>query len=103
MFVMYIIQIFIPYKERTKAACSKFSDTLITSVFQLLTELLYNRPFFPKTKYVNGPLQKLCKTGAVTQGLCTNILFQIGGFNSHQINQVSSVKTNITKTTAQEE
>lgn len=53
----------------------------------LLTELVYNRPFFPNTKYVNGPLRTLCKTGAITQGLCTNIIFQIGGFSSNQINQ----------------
>ncbi|XP_069668914.1 lipase 3-like [Periplaneta americana] len=53
----------------------------------MLTELLYNRAFFPNTKYVNGPLRTLCKTGAITQGLCTNILFQIGGFDSNQINQ----------------
>ncbi|KAJ9595453.1 hypothetical protein L9F63_013364 [Diploptera punctata] len=53
----------------------------------MITELLYNRPFFPNSKYVNWPLRTLCKTGAVTQGLCTNILFQIGGFNSNQINQ----------------
>jgi len=60
--------------------------------FQLLTELLYNRPFFSNTKYVNEPLKKLCKTGAITQGLCTYILFQIGGFNSNQINQVSGIQ-----------
>ncbi|PSN43337.1 hypothetical protein C0J52_14182 [Blattella germanica] len=53
----------------------------------IITEFLYNRPFFPQSKYVNGPLRTLCKTGAITQGLCTNILFQIGGFNSNQINQ----------------
>ncbi|KDR15392.1 Lipase 3 [Zootermopsis nevadensis] len=53
----------------------------------LLTEFLYNRQFFPNTKFINGPLRTLCKTGAITQGLCTNILFQIGGFNSNQINQ----------------
>jgi hypothetical protein len=59
----------------------------------MLTELIYNRPFFPNSKYVNRPLRMLCKTGAITQGLCTNILFQIGGFNSNQINQVSAVKS----------
>ena len=60
--------------------------------FQLLTELLYNRPFFPNTKYENNPLQNLCKMGAITQGHSNYILFQIGGFNPNQLNQVSGIQ-----------
>lgn len=51
--------------------------------------MVSNWPFFPNKKVSNGLLKAFCKRGTITQTMCTNTLFQIGGFNSNQLNQVS--------------
>ena len=55
--------------------------------------MVSNLPFFPN-KLSSGLIGSICNTATVMQTMCTNLLFQIGGFNSKQLNQVSKTLFN---------
>ena len=55
--------------------------------------MVSNLPFFPN-KLSSGLIGSFCNTATITQTMCTNMLFQIGGFNSKQLNQVSEILFN---------
>lgn len=59
-------------------------------VSQPEVDSLYNSDFFP-TNWMRGRLlQRFCRDGVPTQGICSGVLFLLGGLNSTQLNTVST-------------
>lgn len=44
--------------------------------------------FLPSSGFMEFIGQALCRDGAITQGLCGNVLFLLCGFDSSQLNEV---------------
>lgn len=47
---------------------------------------LYNSDFFPNNWMRSRLLQRFCRDGVPTQGICSSVLFLLGGLNSTQLN-----------------
>jgi len=45
--------------------------------------------FMPNTKFLVDHSQVVCHDNAMTQDVCSNILFLVAGYNSEQLNKVS--------------
>ncbi|XP_069668913.1 lipase 3-like isoform X2 [Periplaneta americana] len=74
----------VAFLKDTKSPFASISKLLPSGV---LFDMVSNWPFFPNKKLSNGLLETFCKKGIITQKMCTTTLFQIGGFNSKQLNQ----------------
>ncbi|KDR15393.1 lipase 3-like [Zootermopsis nevadensis] len=46
---------------------------------------IYNSPYFTPTKTWTEGVQLACRKGSVIQGLCSSLIFMIGGFNPQQL------------------
>lgn len=44
--------------------------------------------FMPNTKFLVEQTQVVCHDNAMTQDVCSNILFLVAGYNSEQLNKV---------------
>ncbi|KDR15390.1 lipase 3-like [Zootermopsis nevadensis] len=74
----------VAFLRNTKSPFASITKLLPSGV---LFDFVSNWPFFPNKKLSNGLLGTFCKIGTITQSMCTNTLFQIGGFNTNQLNQ----------------
>ncbi|XP_033608694.1 lipase 3 isoform X2 [Cryptotermes secundus] len=74
----------VAFLRNTKSPFASITKLVPSGV---LFDMVSNWPFFPNKKFSNGLLEAFCKRGTITQKMCTNTLFQIGGFNSNQLNQ----------------
>lgn len=73
----------VAFLRNTKTPFASTAKLLLSgAVFDMVSNL----PFFPN-KLSNGLIGSFCNTATITQTMCTNLLFQIGGFNSKQLNQ----------------
>lgn len=45
--------------------------------------------FMPNTKFLVDHSQVVCHDNAMTQDVCSNILFLVAGYNSEQLNKVN--------------
>lgn len=60
-------------------------------IFQLIFKILGTNEILPNGKINELAGQTLCLEEAITQSICTNLLFLICGFNADQLNTVSIV------------
>ncbi|PSN43336.1 Lipase 3 [Blattella germanica] len=81
----------VAFLKHTKSPFASISRHLPKGVRNVIFDMVLNWPFFPNREFSNGLLKKFCKKGSMMQEMCTNTLFQIGGFNSEQLNQVSTM------------
>jgi len=58
------------------------------SGLQAATRMLRITEFMPNTKFLVDHSQVVCHDNAMTQDVCSNILFLVAGYNSEQLNKV---------------
>ncbi|XP_055375835.1 uncharacterized protein LOC129608376 [Condylostylus longicornis] len=68
---------------------SPFIRTLVMffDFFKSATQFLSIDEFLPNTKFLVKSSQTICHEKAITNSVCSNILFLIAGFNSEQLNK----------------
>jgi hypothetical protein len=89
--VMYNVSI-----RKREAGTNRSAILTETCASQAEVESLYNSDFFPNNWTRGRALQRFCQDGVPTQGICSSVLFLLGGLNSTQLNTVSSFICGVT-------